>query len=60
MPEPAAQLPAGCPRVVGATDDGKRLQVCGHTNPCPYHGAPTVIFPADLHIVTPAEAEESE
>lgn len=43
-----------CPRVVGPSDDGKRLLTCGHTIPCPYHGAP-------LHVVTPdTETVEGE
>lgn len=41
MAEPARRLDADqrqCPRVVGASDDGKRVVTCGETIPCPYHG----------------------
>lgn len=49
MAEPARRLDVDerpCPRVVGATDDGKQLVTCGHLQPCPFHGAP-------LHVLQP-------
>lgn len=49
MAEPARTVDErGCPRVIGSSDDGKRVVTCGHTNPCPYHGA---FHGSPLHIV---------
>jgi hypothetical protein len=37
-----------CPRVVGATSDGKQLLLCGQVldeqRCCPIHGGPAVVF----------------
>lgn len=41
----------GCPRVIGST--GRALRTCGHTIPCPYHGAP-------LHLVAPSTTTGGE
>lgn len=42
MTAPALQ-PQECPRVVGATDDGKQLRTCGELVPCPIHGMPLFV-----------------
>lgn len=53
MGEPARRLDVderGCPRVVGASEDGRALRTCGHLEPCPFHGAGLLAAP--LHVVT--------
>lgn len=50
MSASAARVPdeRGCPRVVGATDDGKGLVTCGEQIPCPYHGMPLFVVGNDI------------
>jgi hypothetical protein len=48
--------PAVCPRVIGATDDGRGIELCGKPTPCPNHNE---IAPGCPHgIPTPASCLE--
>jgi hypothetical protein len=41
----------GCPRVVAATGDGRRVTVCGKPRPCPDHGGRDWLPAQDLDTI---------